>query len=100
MSMEPDLQKARELVGRWDSKNSYPFVAEKVLQKEYEDVIQEISETDIINLCGGVESAGLTMADIIVRVCKINMGMKDKNPIDFVRFYTVNEQGSYAMVNN
>ena len=61
-------------------------------------MVQDVAEQDVINLCG--KDLGLQPDDIVVRKFKINMGLKDKNPLQFVRFYSVDELGNCLLVDN
>ena len=60
--------------------------------------VKDVTEQGVINLCG--KDLGLQPEDIIVRKFKINMGLKDKNPIQFVQFYSIDELGNYFLVDN
>ena len=44
ISDEPELKRARELVSRWDHQDSYPFVGEKILQKDHTDPNSDLTE--------------------------------------------------------
>ena len=61
-------------------------------------MVQDVAEQDVINLCG--KDLGLQPDDIVVRKFKINMGLKDKNPLQFFRFYSVDELGNCLLVDN
>lgn len=49
MSDEPELSKARELLGRFDSRQIYSSVGEKGLPSERAHLLSAITEKDIVN---------------------------------------------------
>ena len=76
LSEEPELEEARNLLARFDSRRHYSFVGEKVVNKEL-----KVTESDVCKF--GL----LQPSDIVVRLYSVNMGMKDKNPLANVSFY-------------
>ena len=58
--------------------------------------MQTITEKDILNY--GTKSEGLHAEDIVLRKFNINMGMKDKHPLEAVRFYRTDQVGNYQLV--
>ena len=87
ISEDDQFSKARELLARFDSRQHYSFVAEKVINQT---TIKEISPQDICKYA----KDGLQASDICVMLYSINMGMKQKNPMSCVSFYQV--QGNKA----
>ena len=51
--------------------------------------MQTITEEDILN--HGSQSEGLRAEDIVLRKFNIHMGMKDKHPLEAVRFFRTDE---------
>lgn len=93
MSDDPELGKARELLGRFDSRQIYSSVGEKGLPSERAHLLAEVTEKDIVNY--SADSGDLKPEDIWVRTFKINMGMKNQNPLEAVSWYRVGEDGQY-----
>jgi hypothetical protein len=74
------------LLARFDSRQHYSFVAEKVINQT---TIKDVSAHDICKY-----SKNLKASDISVKLYSVNMGMKHKNPLSNVSFYQV--QGNRA----
>ena len=96
MSEEPELEKARDLLHRFDSRQIYSSVGEKGLPSERASLLQTITEKDIVNY--STDSGNLRPEDIWVRTFKINMGMKNRNPLEAVSWYKIDEHGQYVYI--
>ena len=75
------------MLSRFDNRKHYSFCGEKVINRNV-----NISEKDVCKYIRQFEV--LNPEDICVRLFKINMGMKDVNPLQHVSFYTTCEGGS------
>jgi hypothetical protein len=53
-------------------------------------LLHQITEKDIVNYA--TDSGSLRPEDIWVRTFKINMGMKNQNPLEVVSWYRINEE--------
>ena len=58
--------------------------------------MESISESDILNY--GAKSEGLKVEDIVLRKVNINMGMKDKHPLEEVRFFKTDAAGNFELI--
>ena len=94
ISREPELEESRRLVSRFDRRNFYSFVGEKGLSTERAAKIKTVTEAQVIEAYNATGENGvigdedtLTQADIVVRKFNINMGQRDKNPLENVTFY-------------
>jgi len=84
---DPGIQRAKELFRRIDCRNIYRFVAEYVFDKKEDIQLCENLGVDELNELIA-KGAGVCPSDIVVDMSKIHHGSKDKNPLDFVGFYT------------
>jgi HD superfamily phosphohydrolase len=91
-SRDPLLQASRDIIKRLRQRKLYKFVDEILLQPEQFDKVI-ITEEDIAS-CS--PSGKLRPSDIIIHNLAINYAMKDKNPVDNVRFY---QQGNPSPFN-
>lgn len=96
ISDDPELAKARELLARFDSRQIYSSVGEKGIPSERAHMLKDISEKDIVNYSS--DSGNLKPEDIWVRTFKINMGMKNKNPLEAINWYRVDDTGGYEYI--
>jgi len=96
ISDSPELEKARELLHRFDSRHIYSSVGEKGLPSDRAHLLAGITEKDIINYSSS--SGSLQPEDIWVRTFKINMGMKSQNPLEAVSWYRIDEAGNYQYI--
>ncbi|KDQ07753.1 hypothetical protein BOTBODRAFT_38548 [Botryobasidium botryosum FD-172 SS1] len=90
----PELEQARAIIRRLRKRDLYKMVDQKVLPREYRALwkddltaerIAEVSKT----LPGSEVGGGMTLCvdDVIVDFTGLHFGMKEKNPLDYVRFY-------------
>ncbi|XP_053527188.1 deoxynucleoside triphosphate triphosphohydrolase SAMHD1 isoform X2 [Artibeus jamaicensis] len=92
-STDPQLDAAREILKKIECRNLYKYVGqvllsgekEKLERKDYKNLPKEIADAkpDGMKL-----EAELKAEDIIVDVVDMDYGMKDKNPMDNVHFYS------------
>jgi len=94
-SESPELEKARAIIKRLRKRDLYKMVDQKVLPREYRALwkndltaerIAEVSKTLPITGGEGGDTA-LSADDVIVDFTGLHFGMKEKNPLDHVRFY-------------
>jgi HD superfamily phosphohydrolase len=82
-SREPELQTSRNIIKRLRTRQLYKFVDEILLQPEQLGQVK-ITEEDVAS-CS--PNGTLRPDDLIIHNLTINYAMKDKNPVDNVRFY-------------
>ncbi|KAI9278654.1 HD phosphohydrolase domain-containing protein [Phascolomyces articulosus] len=97
-SKSDGLAKSRSIMRRLRTRDLYKFVDEFLLPTELESHINKhtITESEIISH----QSTGdnLTEEDVIVKWIKINYAMKDRNPVDSIRFYSkFNDHESFTI---
>ncbi|KAG0168582.1 SAM domain and HD [Apophysomyces sp. BC1015] len=93
-SKNPELEEARQIMKRLRTRDLYKFVDEFLLPAELESRISTatISAQEIISHQS--DNDGLTEHDVIVSWLKINYAMKDRNPVDSIRFFSkFNDKG-------
>ena len=83
-------------MSRLDHRQFYSCVASIKLNKSLDHTTESISELDILNY--GTKSEGLKIEDIVLRKVNINMGMKDKHPLEEVRFFKTDTEGNYELI--
>ncbi|XP_053429539.1 deoxynucleoside triphosphate triphosphohydrolase SAMHD1 isoform X2 [Nycticebus coucang] len=89
-SADPKLDAAREILKNIECRHLYKYVGEtqpsgheKIKREDYERLQEEVADAKPeVSL-----EAQLKAKDFIVDVIDMDYGMKDKNPIDHVRFY-------------
>ena len=86
LSTSPEMELARQLLARFDSRHHYSFVAEKVLTKKIKVSAQEVCQYKR-------PQDSLSEDDIRIKQFNINMGMKEVNPLAHVSFYKTCDQG-------
>lgn len=85
-STDPDLQAARDLIMRIRRRQLYRLVDETVLPVDVPKVLDEVTPKQILD-CYLPSRAVLSEADLHVQNLRINYAMKDKNPVDSIRFF-------------
>ncbi|KAG2226577.1 hypothetical protein INT45_005063 [Circinella minor] len=93
-----ELKKARTLMRRLRTRDLYKFVDELLLPTQLAGHINKntITETEIVSYQSTNDH--LTKDDVIVKWVKINYAMKDRNPVDSIRFYSkFNAQESFTI---
>uniref|UniRef100_A0A452GAS5 Deoxynucleoside triphosphate triphosphohydrolase SAMHD1 n=1 Tax=Capra hircus TaxID=9925 RepID=A0A452GAS5_CAPHI len=100
-STDPNLDDARTILKKIESRNLYKFVGEtqpreeKIEKENYEHLPKEIASAKPSD----VElEAELKAEDLIVDVINMDYGMEDKNPIDHVRFYCKSDLSKAIMI--
>lgn len=100
-STDPNLNDARTILKKIESRNLYKFVGET------QPMIQRIKKEHYEHLPNAVASAKpsdveleaeLKAEDLIVDVINMDYGMEDKNPIDHVRFYCKSDLSKAVMI--
>jgi len=87
-SKEKELEEARQIVYNIRKRNLYHMADEAVLPNDiWNKLPQRITEADIITSAGNLKET-----DIIVDQYILNYAMKDKNPVDHVKFYDPSPQ--------
>ncbi|KAJ7799695.1 hypothetical protein B0H14DRAFT_2902501 [Mycena olivaceomarginata] len=96
-SEEPELEGARAIFDRVRIRDLYKFVDQRVVQWEKREVFSEyITRERIVDEARRLaaqegtldELAELTPDSVIVDHTTMHYGMKEKNPLDFVKFYS------------
>ncbi|KAK3726835.1 hypothetical protein QZH41_016722 [Actinostola sp. cb2023] len=98
-SSDPNLQPARDILHLVQKRQLYKCIGHTILKArrdkdEIPDICKDIAEKVPPDMDYGKE---LEISDIIVDLVTFDYGMKDRNPIDNVRFYT-KEDPNQAMV--
>ena len=78
-------------MSRFDSRDIYSSVGEKGVPSDRSHLLKDVTEKDIVNY--STDSGNLRPEDIWVRTFKINMGMKNQNPLEAVSWYRTDETG-------
>ncbi|KAI7889852.1 uncharacterized protein EV154DRAFT_513101 [Mucor mucedo] len=92
----PELSESRRIVKNIRTRNLYKFVDEFLVPPELEAHLNSdtLTAQDIAN--SQTDNAGLVAHDIIVAFTKINYSMKERNPVDSIRFFSkFNDQESF-----
>ncbi|XP_054429762.1 deoxynucleoside triphosphate triphosphohydrolase SAMHD1 [Pteronotus mesoamericanus] len=90
-STDPQLEEAREILKKIEHRHLYKYVGQtqpanqRIEREEYKNLPKEVADTKPKDLKPGTK---LKAEDIIVDVINMDYGMKDKNPIDHVHFYS------------
>ncbi|KAF8318219.1 hypothetical protein DL93DRAFT_2095395 [Clavulina sp. PMI_390] len=93
-SKDPELEKARKILERLRKRRLYRVVDFKVVPSAYRDAWENrLTADSIVEEAMAVapseaKSVGLNKDDIIVDFSALHMGMKDRNPMDCVMFYS------------
>ncbi|KAI8140339.1 HD phosphohydrolase domain-containing protein [Fennellomyces sp. T-0311] len=93
-----ELAKSRSIMKRLRTRDLYKFVDEFLLPPELASHINKntITEAEIVSYQS--DNDNLTEDDVIVKWVKINYAMKDRNPVDSIRFYSkFNNQESFTI---
>ncbi|KAL0481269.1 deoxynucleoside triphosphate triphosphohydrolase SAMHD1 [Acrasis kona] len=88
-SQDPELNESRSIIRRLRTRNLYKFVDEVLLSNDQYEI--KITESDIASCSDGK----LKPDHVIVHNLVINYAMKDKNPVDNVRFYQQGNPNSF-----
>lgn len=84
-----ELEKSREIFLRIRKRKLYKSVDFKALPWEYHDIEKEITPERIAETARKQNPASTLTADqIIVNANLMHYGMKEKNPVDFIKFYS------------
>lgn len=97
-SDDPRLAKAKELIDRMDNRQQYFCVGEKGLKKsKYDEFWDKINNEEIIKFKKDGDS--ITSDEIQVKKYSIHFGMKEKHPLNHVKFYDNKnlEDGSFML---
>ena len=88
-SRDPALQKSRDILRAMRSRDLYKFVDEVLVPQEILGHFRkEHATAERIIEFRGTDEGHVDAGDIIVQWLKINYAMKDKNPVDHIRFYS------------
>ncbi|CCM00278.1 uncharacterized protein FIBRA_02308 [Fibroporia radiculosa] len=96
-SESPELEKARSILGRIHKRDLYKCVDYKVFPWSRKDICEEYFTPEKIVQAAladngddpdAFEHGELTADHVIVDLAKMHYGMKDKNPLDYVKFYS------------
>ncbi|XP_053308806.1 deoxynucleoside triphosphate triphosphohydrolase SAMHD1-like [Spea bombifrons] len=82
-STDENLSPAREILERLQRRQLFPYVGQKRLKHDITDIDEDSICRKIAAKCNGDPR----LEDIAVNVITIDYGMKDKDPIDNMRFY-------------
>ncbi|KAF8812642.1 HD-domain/PDEase-like protein [Phlegmacium glaucopus] len=98
---EPELAQARAIFDRIRTRDLYKCVDFKVIDWPMRSLFQKhITAARIVEACralptptttedgGSLSTTSLQESDVIVSFVLMHFGMKEKNPLDFIRFYS------------
>lgn len=85
-SVDPRLAEARKLIMRIRTRQLYKLVDETVLPVDAPTVLGEVTVAQLLD-CYPPSRAVLSPSDLHVQNLRINYAMKDKNPVDSVKFF-------------
>ncbi|XP_027722904.1 deoxynucleoside triphosphate triphosphohydrolase SAMHD1 [Vombatus ursinus] len=101
-SSDPRLAEAREILHKVECRRLYKFVGEtqptgeeKIKMEEYDQLPKDVAASTPQGIALRVE---LKAEDFIVDVINMDYGMKEKNPIDNVRFYCKSNKSKAVMI--
>lgn len=101
-SQKPEMQRARDIVRRIRTRDLYQYVNEYAVPEDDIQFFKPVTELDITS-CQGDNNIpnGLKPEDIVVQNMKIDYAMKDKNPVDGVKFFQdYNDTASFHIDKN
>eukprot|EP00795_Rhopilema_esculentum_P001782 gene1782-16269_t len=81
-SSDPQLQEARDLLRRIRKRDLFKLIGQTILKVKILKCREEETRKEIV-----ASSKFLNPDDFIVHIINFDYGMKDKNPMDFLRFY-------------
>ncbi|KAJ3323988.1 SAM domain and HD [Boothiomyces sp. JEL0866] len=82
-----ELAEARDIIRRIRKRDLYRFADQLIIPIEHFDDIDETKITSA-SIKSQIPNASITENDIIVQFMTLNYAMKDKNPVDSIRFFT------------
>ena len=85
-SVDPRLEAARKLILRIRNRQLYKLVDETVLPVDAPSVLGEVTVAQLLD-CYPPARSLLSPSDLHVQNLRINYAMKDKNPVDSVKFF-------------
>ncbi|EDO35455.1 predicted protein [Nematostella vectensis] len=90
-STDPQLQKAREILQCIEKRDLYKCVGQTIMKQrrdkeEIPDIRREIIDAIPPDVLGG--GRAIDSDDVIIHLISFDYGMKDRNPIDELRFYS------------
>ncbi|KZT23172.1 HD-domain/PDEase-like protein [Neolentinus lepideus HHB14362 ss-1] len=98
MSEDPELEESRAIFDRIRIRDLYKCVDYKVFEWTYQDLCREyITPEKIVEAAKNLavtrpttdaDVAELSAKHVIVDLCPMHYGMKDRNPLDFIKFYS------------
>jgi len=100
-SNDPGLEKAKDILVKFKRRDLYKFVDEIIIPKEILEHFNKdnVRIEDIISY--QPDDAEITKDDLVFDWLKINYGLQDQNPVDYVKFYSrFNDYESYTIPKN
>ncbi|KAF9189482.1 SAM domain and HD [Haplosporangium sp. Z 767] len=87
-SREPGLEASKAIIKRIRTRNLYKFVDELLIPSDKLGYLTKynVNSAEIVS-CQGVNDH-LTQEDVIVEFLKNNYAMKDRNPVDSIKFFS------------
>ncbi|KAF9932458.1 SAM domain and HD [Linnemannia zychae] len=87
-SREPGLEESKAILKRIRTRNLYKFVDELLIPREKLGILtkENINSAEIVS-CQGPNDH-LRQEDVIVEFLKNNYAMKDRNPVDSIKFFS------------
>ncbi|KAJ7196961.1 hypothetical protein GGX14DRAFT_671390 [Mycena pura] len=114
-SEAPELEKSREIFKRIRIRDLYRFVDQRSVEWERQAIFRELITPERVvqearrlaeEQGADIDLDALTPASVIVDYATMHYGMKEKNPLDFVKFYSKRnrntcacaQKGDYSMI--
>jgi deoxynucleoside triphosphate triphosphohydrolase SAMHD1 len=89
-SKSPSLADARAIIKRLRRRELYEFVDEYLLPADVANVIPKVTAREIA-ACNTTSGVALREEDIVVADSRLNYNLRDRNPVDHVKFYSSND---------
>ncbi|KAI9298613.1 HD phosphohydrolase domain-containing protein [Neoconidiobolus thromboides FSU 785] len=88
-SKEEELKESRQIIKRIRKRQLYKFVDQIMIPIQYKDKItKDIITPELISNYQSSSEVSINNEDIIVDWFKLNFGKGEKNPVDYVKFYS------------
>ncbi|KAK3085046.1 hypothetical protein FSP39_023473, partial [Pinctada imbricata] len=84
-STTPELEEARNIFNRILKRQLYKCVGQAIPHSDRNNDVSEIRQEILEEV--NMRSEDVTLQDLVVHIVYLDYGMKNENPIDYVRFY-------------
>ncbi|KAJ2785643.1 hypothetical protein GGI15_001844 [Coemansia interrupta] len=87
-SREPELQEARNIIKRINTRDIYRFVDEFIIPPDLVSVVTSSTITEAAIVGFRADGDDFSEADILIDFCRIHYGMRSENPVDHINFFS------------